>query len=244
MGGARCCVSGLRLETGRGKLFPKAARAVCSVLALVLSPMGIAAAADLCPTGPKPTVELIVDQGRLRHDHQLSQPEIEALFFDEGASTHGVLGRPVGLTRTQVSIDFQTKLQPFRMSNGSYCLWLDHVVATVRYVDTTIYVDRKYRKGSCQFSAILDHEHQHVEINRATLQRFAPRIRDELKLAVQRINPVVVDEISQGREYPIDMLQSEIDPVLEAFNTERELANSSIDTPDSYRHTLNLCRNW
>ena len=117
-------------------------------------------------------------------------------------------------------------------------------MATVRYVDTTIYVDRRFHQGSCQYNAILDHEHMHVTINRATLGRFAPRIKAELEKAVQTINPVVVSEISQGREHPIAMLQSRLDPILETFNEEREFANAAIDVPESYRYTLSLCRNW
>ncbi len=215
-----------------------------AVAGMVLLAAVPARAGDVCPAGPKPTVELVVDQGPLRYDHNLTQNGIETLFLEEGSNTHGVFGRPVGLTRTQVSIDFQTKLQPFRLDDGTYCLWLDHVLATVRYVDTTIYVDRKYGRSSCQFRAILDHEHQHVQINRETLRRFAPRLLGALRDAVDDINPVMVAEISQGREKPIDMLQSRIDSALEDFNDEREFANSGIDTPDSYRFTLNQCPRW
>lgn len=216
---------------------------LATLVALALSARP-ASAGDACVTGIDDVrITFSTDFGPVMHDHRLSQHQIDKIFQSEGSATSGIMGKPVGLTRTAVSLDFQTRVQPVRLDDGSYCLRLSEVDAVVRFVDTVVYIDRKYRVGSCAFRTILEHEHEHVAINRMMLQRFAPHIRAELERAVSRF-PVVVSDLAQSRDLPLALLQQDLDPVLTAFNSARELANDAIDTSGNYHDTHARCRVW
>lgn len=218
---------------------------IAFALSLLIVPISCAVAATLCPPfSLEPVVELYTDDGPIRFDHDVTQAQIEALYKEERSSTHGVLGHPVGLTRTAVKFDISTQLQPLRLSSGMYCLWLTRVDAILRYADTVIYIDKRFKPGSCQYETVLDHEHVHVAINRETLWQHAPRIRAALEEAVRHTNPVVVEDLVRDRDWPITLVQQAVDADLAAFNKARDQINWAIDTPDNYRRTQALCSNW
>ncbi|KAF0138525.1 MAG: hypothetical protein FD153_1261 [Rhodospirillaceae bacterium] len=214
-------------------------------LAVVSISAAVAQEMVLCPLPPgEPVVDLYIDEGPIRFDHDVTQAQIEALYREEGSLTHGVLGHPVGLTRMGVKFDIRTELRPLRLPTGLYCLWLVRVDALLRYADTVIYIDRRFEPGSCQYETVLDHEYTHIAINREMLRLHAPRIRMALAEAVRRINPVVVEDLFRDRDQPIALLQAAVEAELNAFNQARDQANSTIDTPDNYRRTQALCSNW
>lgn len=219
--------------------------AIAFALSLLVVPLSRAGAAILCPSlSLEPIIELYTDDGPIRFDHDVTQTQIEALYKEERSSTHGVFGHPVGLTRTTVKFDIRTQLQPLRSFSGVYCLWLTRVDTILRYADTVIYIDKRFKPGSCQYETVLDHEHIHIAINRETLWQHAPRIRAALEEVVQRINPVVVGDLVRDRDLPITLVQQAVDTELKAFNKARDQANRAIDTPDNYRRTQALCSNW
>jgi hypothetical protein len=49
----------------------------------------------------------------------------------------------------------------------------------------TIHIDRRYCPGSCEYSAILDHEQEHVRITQQTLKRWKDGMHLQLESAVQ-----------------------------------------------------------
>ena len=215
------------------------------VLAAAFPSAALAQGEGVCPPLPiTPVVNLYTDDGSVRFDHDVTQAQIAALYKEDSTSTHGVLGHPVGLTRTSVKFDIRTELQPVRLPDGAYCLWVTRVDAVLRYADTVIYVDKRFKPGSCQYETVLDHEHTHVAINRQTLHAHAPQIRLALDTAVRHITPVVVHDLSRDRNRPITLLHQAVEPTIEAFNKARDQANAAIDTPDNYRRTQALCQDW
>ncbi|MFN3077193.1 MAG: hypothetical protein ABT940_09995 [Alphaproteobacteria bacterium] len=236
---------GLRTRL-RVPAFAAGAAVLAAALACTVPGWAGAAPPPACarqPPGPV-GVTLSVDYGHVTFNHQLGQLQIHRLYLQDGMPSPGVHGMAVGLTRIVANVEFQTRVVTVPSGDGRYCAWLTGVDARLRYADTNVYVDRRYPEGSCEFHSIADHERQHVVINRATLDRFAPRVRTELEAAVRRINPIVVDRIEQARDFPGTLLQQELDPVLRAFNQERERVNAKIDTPENYRRTLTRCTDW
>ena len=203
-----------------------------------------AASAESCQTLTSPAIKVIVSEGKLDYDFTLSGDQLGKLARSERQTAHSKLGRVRGLTLANLSLSFRNGLTARRLSDGRLCLVLTDVTANLVYVRTTVYVDRKYAKGTCEFNAIMDHENQHVAINRETLKRFAPRLQSALEAAAPAVNPMPALSLETGKKRQMDLLQKEIAPQIDAMNAVRDRANASIDTVQSYRATQEKCRNW
>ncbi len=69
------------------------------------------------------------------------------------------------------------------------CLWVDKVIIDV-VIDPTIQIASENAKGSCEYSAILEHEHQHVAIDRKVVTDHLEKIRAAAASAVQKVGMV------------------------------------------------------
>ncbi len=211
---------------------------------LLLAGAAPALAAGECRASKPPVVKLVVKEGTLDYDYNLGVEQIEALAQKKAKSVHGTLGRVRGLTAAQMQIQFSNGVNIQRLGNNRFCLVLADVTAVLGYTRTTVYVDRRYRRGTCEFNAILDHENTHVKINREMLKRSAPGLKAALEKAVTRVSALVADNVTTGKKQQMALLQKQIAAQIETSNAARDRANAVIDTLASYRATQAKCRNW
>jgi hypothetical protein len=114
----------------------------------------------------------------------------------------------------------------------------------IGFSDFLVYIDRRYRRGSCEYKAIRKHENTHVSLYRAYLARHLPKLRRSAEAAALRIKPAKVRSPDAGAKYIQDQIQSRIKPIIDRISTEADAANAKIDTPRSYRNVQLLCDNW
>lgn len=231
--------------SGSSRRFPSCPRVFSAVAAAsVLLAAGTASAANGCPATKPPRVIVVTEKGPLSYDYGKSGEQIEKMVGKSGLGSHVQHGRVRGLTHSQLSVKFSNALLSSQLGSGRFCLALTEVTATLGYDRTTVYVDRKYRKGSCEFNAIMEHENQHVLFNRASLAQSAPKIKAALEEAVPKANPLIVEALGSGKKRQMDLLQTQLAPHISAMNAARDRLNATIDTAQSYRATQAKCRNW
>ena len=136
----------------------------------LLVPAGPARSAE-CPGDDDAPYDIDLDidtpNARLHHDRSIS--ELGQMTI------HSPRGRILGLAKTALDFSWRVSFGAESLDEG-HCVWVSGLHLTARYPTPDIYVAREYRKGSCQYRTILDHEAQHVQISKATIQRYLPRL--------------------------------------------------------------------
>lgn len=69
------------------------------------------------------------------------------------------------------------------------CLWVDKVVIDI-IIDPTVQIASENPKGSCEYDAILEHEHRHVAIDRKVVTDHLNSIRAAAAGAVSKVGMV------------------------------------------------------
>ena len=175
-----------------------------------------------------------------RYDRTLGREQISQLSPATKLEGHVLAGLTHGTYETRVSVN--VRVLPNR--RGGACVQPVSVLGTVFYSDLTVYLAREYPTGSCQYRAVLEHENQHVAINRRYFERYIPRMRRVLEAATRRMGSFWVADPQTAGQAAADRLQQALKPTLAELERETRRANAAIDTPESYRQVSARCSDW
>lgn len=203
-----------------------------------------AEAARCPPAAEQPRVSLEALPGTVVYDHGRDRPYLRRLQGQVGVSGHRGEWHPIGLTRTE--LQFRTKISVQTMPTGSnrHCATLAAVDAQLGYDTITIFVDQRYRKGSCPYVNVLKHENLHLGIFRDTLAVYAPKVERRLIAAANALGPVSARSPEEGAEKLQKALQREMDSMFKEMNAKLDAENERIDTVASYKRQQAKCSNW
>ncbi|MCB2106842.1 MAG: hypothetical protein KDE14_04030 [Rhodobacteraceae bacterium] len=127
---------------------------------------------------------------------------------------------------------------------GGYCVYFRHIDVEYGYLDHDVFVASEYPPGSCEYNAILDHENQHVAINRVALREGARLLRQELEQALERFEPKFSKDPQTGTDRAIADLQLSATPTLNRIERDQAARNAVLDSTSNYEETGKLCENW
>ena len=213
-------------------------------LLLCALPGPAAWAADCRLPGVQASVRLNESFGDIRYSNGYSGQQLAAKRRRAGA--HGGPGaewHPVGLMGRDLQWEFKVKVQGQRLSGG-YCVGLAHAEMTIGYDRIRVYVDRRYRPGTCQYKVILEHENQHVRNFKDTLTSYLPVIRRQLAAEAAALPPVTARSMNAGARYFVGALRDRLTPLIDRMQADMAEADRRLDTPASYRATQARCDGW
>jgi hypothetical protein len=152
-------------------------------------------------------------------------------------------GRLLGVTlATPVfSLEARTRFEP---QAGGTCVYLEKVIATFGLRDITVHVAAEFQPGTCEYKTVLDHENQHVAINKGVLQEVAPQVRLSLERLLGEERPMFSTDPERATRVLLDQLTQGMQPMVDGFESELDRRNAGIDTTQNYEATAALCRNW
>jgi hypothetical protein len=183
---------------------------------------------------------LEADAGTVEYRTDLSKNEFLKL--------HGGKVSPNTLGLTVVQLEAKSIADPFLEQKGrKACVGVRKISVKIGYDTLRVYIDKKYRKGTCEYKVIKDHEDYHVRVGKEAVYFFRPDVEKALKKAVRRLKPIVVHsqaEVQPAFEKQVNQIMSEIQPVINHMNAKIAEKNYQIDTPESYRKTTALCSHW
>ncbi len=94
--------------------------------------------------------------------------------------------------------------------NGKYfCVFLDSVDVTVGFYDFDIYIDKKYKKDSCEYNAVLEHENHHINDAVKAFDKIFPEIEKDLYDVVKDIQPIYTENVDDV-PVAVDKIRDEI----------------------------------
>lgn len=213
------------------------------MLALTAFP---ALAAQECPRPPgmpEAKLEFSVTQSRLVLHHDVDLLGLQRIQGHAETVPSGWALQGLTFSNDKLEIAISGREQHF--PNGSVCLWIDKVTATLGLPELQVYVASNYPEGSCEYRAILVHENRHVAINRETVQAHVPGIRQSLLDGIRASNPLFLSS-QPDRQLMARRLQSFANVEFQVLRAELRQRNGAIDTPEAYRQQQrdSGCKNW
>jgi hypothetical protein len=147
-----------------------------------------------------------------------------------------------GLTSSEIQATARYELLEQTSPKSGRCTALSKVTARFAIPTATVRIDRRYRPGSCEYSAVLEHEQEHVRITRETLQRWEDRMRQQLASALtswrDRWLPAAVErEIKAAVDHAIANLVRQI-------QADADRQHAAIDMPAAYENVRRRCSGW
>jgi hypothetical protein len=192
----------------------------------------------------EPRINIEIVNARPILDHQKSSNQIEMVARKSGYAKSTRHASLLGLTHSFITPRLGAATKYKKIAPGKYCLRLDRVSLKFGAQRTSIYIDRKYKKGSCAYKAIMKHEMEHVRINEKVIADYVPKIKRELKERAASIRPFYTKNPKSAGRSIANRLLLELDPLLDEFNEVRIAANDVIDTQQSYAATQAMCTDW
>jgi hypothetical protein len=227
----------------RRDFFRFAGSAAVSVVSVsTLSAPAAEAAAPACGKLPAPVrVDASLSEPVL--DNSQPQRAVQAL----APGYHG--GRTIGLYYAEVEAKIETRFRSVGLRGGRAapaCVFVTAVDIGVVMPKRRIYVASELWPGTCQHTAVLEHERKHEATDDATVRNHAPRLQQAIQDAVAKLGPV---EASAGEHDAVQarlgkIVQSAFDKAWAAFMTERSELQRQVDAGLEYARVTASCSDW
>jgi hypothetical protein len=223
-------------------------RIVRTAAAALLSagmPNAAAAQADsACPPyGAAVEVSFELLDPEPRYTRDLNVTSLRDLLRTRGHVFAGRHQRTLGVTSYQARFVVGGRTYAVPVAGG-YCIYLRAVEVEYGYLHHDVFVASELAPDSCEYKAVLDHENQHVAINRAMVREGARRLRQELERRLATLPPKFSREPQLGTDRAIAELQLAAAPVLEDIEQAQAARNAAFDTAGAYDAIGELCANW
>jgi len=220
--------------------------ALTAFIALACLVAGRAAEAKIQCPGDQGSTRLTVDkmESRVTYKSGHTRSDLQRIQRRHGAQATASGWYPLGLTLSELRMEMRITTRAVQTGPGRYCSVPDQVEIRLGYPEFTIYVDRRYIRGSCEYRAISDHEDQHVKIYRDQLDRHVSWVRERMGRAIGRLQPNITASPDQGAEQIKRQLNVKLTALLQRLQNASQTENGEIDSPGSYRRVQSRCRNW
>ncbi|WP_169543332.1 hypothetical protein [Sneathiella aquimaris] len=216
---------------------------VCALL-LPLSQARALSAGQCRDTYKTPEIRLLLTNAKTALITNKSSSQIKRIANRTGAFKPTTAGQLRGLTYTNDGYEFSLKVQGRKLADGRYCVRLTQIDFKYGMREAQIFIDRKYKPGSCNFKVILAHEQEHMKINMAVQKNFTKMIDGALRKIADRLRPVISGSVQRAADSMENSLYHDLKPVIREFQKQKRKANLKIDTPKSYQQVQSRCAGW
>ncbi|MCB9958034.1 MAG: hypothetical protein H6843_05395 [Rhodospirillaceae bacterium] len=215
-------------------------------LLLVLACLGLpavpgAAWAQVCPQ-ILPDITLDVQQVPITLDNSVTQAELAAQA-GTAIATVGHHATALGLTTARLAYGYSFNVV-MSEDSGRVCGMPRDITIRVGYDQMLVHILERYRPGSCQYEAVLEHEQEHVRINYDTLQRYLPAIEEAVRRAVSNQFPVRGTSTDDVQRLAGTILGTALEQAVQVMVSDRNARHRQLDSVDSYRATSSRCPSW
>jgi hypothetical protein len=182
-------------------------------------------------------LEIETPQARLHHDRSIAELGRMAV--------HGPSGRILGLADGGLDFGWRVGFE-WRPQGAGFCFWVRRTALTIRHPSPDIYVAREYRRGGCNYRAILAHERRHIQASRELIDRYTPRLRwvlTSLRIPTGE-RPILVASLEAAKSQVEALMKALAEPLFREMIAALKEAQAKIDSPASYRRLHKKCKKW
>lgn len=208
------------------------------------------AAANGCMMQPNPP-KVLVQPLRSVTKYDLSKTPDELKKFDiDTISPYGKGHREKigGLMRGELRLESRVKfMQEKRPWLKNACLHIESVDIII-HMNPTIYIDKKYPKGSCEYNAIAVHERGHVDIDARIVKQYSALIRRDIKDLFQKyggsFGPYPLSRINAEQKQAQKVLNDIVETRSAEMSAQRRVKQQGHDTQAEYQNVRRKCHGW
>jgi len=151
--------------------------------------------------------------------------------------------RLAGLALLDLSLQTEYDMTLVSYSSGENFFWVSGIHLTLAYRNPEVYIAGRYRKGSCEYRAVLNHEDEHVLADRAVVKSFAEKMGLALRAGdwPTYAHPRQVSSMEEGKAETAARLEAIIQPLFEELKERRREARLALDSPENARRAQQQC---
>ena len=153
----------------------------------------------------------------------------------------------LGMTVSKLGITGSAEPEIQRADNRSFCVQIKRMDLVLGYNTLDVYIDKKYKPGSCEYEVVKEHENYHVRVSQEAMMFFKRDIEQALETALSHIEPEYAYSSAEAQKIfnrQFTRVLREIQPLIDYINNKIAEKNYIIDTPESYAKTSALCKHW
>jgi hypothetical protein len=160
---------------------------------------------------------------------------------------HGMDGRNItlGLGGGEIGYETHGKFKVMEQ-DGEACVSLDQVRVKF-YAKPQVHIASNFKRGSCEYNAVLGHEQKHIRTLRRFHKEYAQALKKKLPEIAGKVKPSGVIPASQV-EYAQNRMLEQVAAGVEAYLSKAVgvlgRRQGHVDSPSEYRRVFALCDNW
>jgi hypothetical protein len=198
-----------------------------------------------CPALEEPFhISIKIIPRDVEYNLTLSQGQIVQLAKRPLRARPGQGSKTLGLTTVAHVVKSSYEDITHHIGRNRYCSRLTSLELEIKTTDLKVYSLKKYPRGSCQYKAIIDHEHEHVVTFQTAMQNLENIFTHKLPGIIERSPPGVGASRLQARHTLRKTLNYNLDKLRDRVLRKMAARNRQIDTPLSYKRISQKCSKW
>ena len=205
-------------------------------LPIVIIFLGFSAMAE-CPNMGKPKLNIQFKYGKV---HYINNKSSSGFPGNAGPNA-------TGLTVSDLKTNVSGETKVMTAKNGSQCITIGKLDVSVGFPRIDVYIDKKYRPGTCNYKVIKEHENYHVRVYQEGLKFFSKKIKEAYQIALNNLKPVELISGMDGQDIAnkmLDQIEKDVQPLNDYVMKKLIEQNLVIDTEDSYQQETDRCPEW
>ncbi len=200
-----------------------------------------------CEIKKSPELAVTATDTALKIDNSKSKAELNQFDIDtvspygRNAQVH-VGGLMSGEIKTSSNVSIMSETYP---ALNAACLLVNKITVKI-HVDPTIYIAREYKRGSCMYASVLEHEQKHVRTDRILVNKYTGLIAKALDAEFRKTNyafgPVRAMNVDEEQRRISHVTSRIVKDLSEKMNEERRILQQKIDTLEEYNRVSNACK--
>lgn len=184
-------------------------------------------------------------QSPIKYDFTKSMEQLGAIGQD-AYSPYGsehktdMLGLAIGKHELYLESGFTTQTYE-QLDRG--CIHIKSLTVKMNF-DPTIYVVREFPKGTCEFSAVLKHEKEHVKITQRMLNKYAKILGKQLQGALKQgysYGPFYISSLPRAQEKLSEKVMKIATDVNKKMSIEMEKHQNNFDREEVNNDAVEQC---
>jgi len=216
--------------------------AVLAFAALVFAGGGAAAAELACP-GEHTEVRISKKIEEPRVDYSKRAGQLETMKFTDPVASDRSFTNVAGLTVASIAVDSEIRIASSAATapGEATCAWPSVVSVTISTAPT-VYVGAD--RGVCTREVGLNHEMQHVGIDRKVIDTYGPIFRQRVGAMVDAMNSAAPEaglDVGSMRSRIEEKINAVIAVVADSLNDDRSSRHRKLDSPQEYMRLSYAC---